>query len=194
MHSTNDLNDGYIGSGKRLWVSIKKHGELTHFRQILEFWPDRESLKKRERELVNEDLLSDPMCMNIALGGGSWDHCNRNSDLQREKNLKSQRARKHLRENDPEWNRCISGKISESLKQAYREGRKKVTIQSFEGKTHTEETKQKMRLKARNRTGDKNSSYGSKWMSRDGVSRKINSGEISSFLKEGWTFGRRMNA
>ena len=26
MHSTDDLNDKYIGSGKRLWYSINKYG------------------------------------------------------------------------------------------------------------------------------------------------------------------------
>lgn len=27
MHSTDNLDDGYVGSGKRLWNSIKKHGK-----------------------------------------------------------------------------------------------------------------------------------------------------------------------
>ena len=27
MHSTDNLNDGYIGSGKRLWHSIRKYGK-----------------------------------------------------------------------------------------------------------------------------------------------------------------------
>lgn len=27
MHSTDNLEDGYVGSGKRLWYSINKHGK-----------------------------------------------------------------------------------------------------------------------------------------------------------------------
>ncbi len=49
MHSTNDLNDGYQGSGKRLRYSINKHGRKAHTTEILEFLPDRESLRKKRK-------------------------------------------------------------------------------------------------------------------------------------------------
>ena len=70
MHSTHNLEDEYIGSGKRLWLSINKHGRDAHTKEILEFLPNRESLKAREKELVNESLLTDPLCMNLQIGGG----------------------------------------------------------------------------------------------------------------------------
>jgi hypothetical protein len=41
MHSTNDLNDGYMGSGKRLWFSINYHGKENHACEILEYCKDR---------------------------------------------------------------------------------------------------------------------------------------------------------
>jgi hypothetical protein len=41
MHSTNDLNDGYVGSGKRLWFSINYHGKENHACEILEYCKDR---------------------------------------------------------------------------------------------------------------------------------------------------------
>jgi hypothetical protein len=59
MHSTNELNDGYIGSGKRLWYSVRKYGKENFKCEILEFLPDRELLAVRERELVNEEILKD---------------------------------------------------------------------------------------------------------------------------------------
>ena len=69
MHSTNDLNDGYLGSGKYLWNSIKKYGKDNFKIEILEFLSDTEKLKVRERELVNEDMLKDDLCMNLTMGG-----------------------------------------------------------------------------------------------------------------------------
>ena len=69
MHSTDDLNDGYLGSGQRLSRSIKKHGRENHACEIVEFLPDRATLSLRESEIVSEKLLSDPMCLNMALGG-----------------------------------------------------------------------------------------------------------------------------
>ena len=69
MHSTSNLDDTYLGSGTRLWKSIKKHGKDNHKREILEFLLDRKALASREKELVNDSLICDPMCMNIMRGG-----------------------------------------------------------------------------------------------------------------------------
>ena len=69
MHSTDDLEDGYIGSGTRLWHSIKKYGRENFSIEILEFLSDRETLKKRESELITVEMLNDPMCMNLRTGG-----------------------------------------------------------------------------------------------------------------------------
>ncbi len=69
LHSTDDLNDGYFGSGQLLWKSIRKHGKEEHSKEILEFLPSRSAVKLREAELVNQKTLADPRCMNLAPGG-----------------------------------------------------------------------------------------------------------------------------
>jgi hypothetical protein len=56
MHSTDKLNDGYLGSGKILWYSRKKYGDENHPIEILEFCSTRAELKIREKQIVNEDL------------------------------------------------------------------------------------------------------------------------------------------
>lgn len=77
MHSTDDLEDGYLGSGQRLWKSINKHGKDKHSKEILEFLPTRKELRDREREIVNEKLLDNKLCMNLCLGGnGGFDTVN----------------------------------------------------------------------------------------------------------------------
>ena len=70
LHSTDDMDDGYMGSGKWIRRSLNKHGVSAHTKEILEFLPSRASLTAREAEVVNEQLLSDPRCMNIVPGGG----------------------------------------------------------------------------------------------------------------------------
>lgn len=69
MHSTDNLDDNYIGSGMRLWHSINKYGRENHICEKLEFFDTREKLKQKEIDFVNEDLLKDPMCMNLMKGG-----------------------------------------------------------------------------------------------------------------------------
>ena len=69
MHSTDDLNDGYIGSGKKLWYSIKKYGKENFKIEYLEFFKNRKLLIEAEKKIVNNELIKDPLCLNLKLGG-----------------------------------------------------------------------------------------------------------------------------
>jgi hypothetical protein len=69
MHSTDVLDDKYLGSGKQLQWSLKKHGKDSHRREILEHCENREALVVREKNVVNHHLLADDRCMNLAIGG-----------------------------------------------------------------------------------------------------------------------------
>lgn len=191
MHSTDDLNDGYIGSGKRLWYSIQKHGKAAHVCTILEHFPDRVSLKRREREIIDERMLGDTQCMNLRLGGeGGFDHVNSDSEIQKAKNLKSQIAMKTLAETDPEWASRRSEKHRINMKESYRSGDRVVPkgfSQAFRGKKHTEETLQKLRNKPK-LLGNKNGSFGSRWMTDPTtlVSKKISADRIEAMKVLGW--------
>lgn len=69
IHSTNNLDDGYLGSGTRLKKSIQYHERKSHEREILEFFETREDALIKEFDIVNEVLLKDPKCMNLTIGG-----------------------------------------------------------------------------------------------------------------------------
>jgi len=69
MHSTDDLDDGYLGSGVRLTRSVKKYGKDQHVRSILEVLPTRTAASEREKELITEELRKDPFCLNCGPGG-----------------------------------------------------------------------------------------------------------------------------
>ena len=74
MHSTDNLDDGYIGSGSELSKSIKKYGKNNHFKEIIGFTNNRSSLSNREKEIIDESMLSNPLCMNLAKGGNGGDY------------------------------------------------------------------------------------------------------------------------
>ena len=42
MHSTSNLDDGYLGSGNRLKLAVRKHGKENFIREILEYCESRE--------------------------------------------------------------------------------------------------------------------------------------------------------
>lgn len=69
IHSTNDLNDGYMGSGVLLKHSIKKHGVENHKHEILEFVSNRKMLSEVEKGVLTMEILKDPKCLNIKEGG-----------------------------------------------------------------------------------------------------------------------------
>lgn len=68
-HITNNLDDGYIGSGKALTASIKKYGKECFVREILFELPSEELMNLKEKELVTEELVNDSNCYNMTLGG-----------------------------------------------------------------------------------------------------------------------------
>lgn len=70
VHSTNNLDDGYLGSGKILKRSIRKHGADYHALEILAFHKSRKDALLAESVLVTKETLNDPQCMNIIVGGG----------------------------------------------------------------------------------------------------------------------------
>ena len=98
MHSTDNLDDAYLGSGLKLTRSILKYGKEAHTKEILFFESNREMLRKREREIVNEGMLADPLCLNLALGGSGPPEC---TDDYRNKiskaNLGKKRTEEHRR-------------------------------------------------------------------------------------------------
>ena len=69
VHSTDDIEDGYLGSGQRIKASIKKHGQDSFIKQILSSHLTREDAILEETRLVNIQLLSDPKCLNLIVGG-----------------------------------------------------------------------------------------------------------------------------
>lgn len=138
LHSTNNLEDGYFGSGQVLWKSIKKYGKQMHTMEILEFLPDRKTLKDREREIVNEDLLKDPLCMNICLGG----QCRNNlSDKQRKFISKKLQGRTLSEEHKAKLSE-IAKAMTDEVKQKISAGGKKRFTSVENRKEHGEKIKQ----------------------------------------------------
>ena len=71
IHSTNDLNDGYIGSGYLLWKSIDKHG-LNNFKcENLKIFKSREKLLRAERIWVNQKFIELDNNYNMVVGGSN---------------------------------------------------------------------------------------------------------------------------
>ena len=192
MHSTDNLEDGYLGSGKILKYSVNKHGDENHIKEILEFLPSREALKLREKEIVDESLLVHPLNMNLKYGGeGGFDHLNTPSNIQHKVsasilggNAFSKKCKSDKRFLDAFKATCVKtrGKLQAN---GLIQKPKKFT---FAGKQHTPQAKQKM--SAADRTGEKNSQYGSCWVSDGMKPIKIRKEQLDEYLLNGYSKGR----
>jgi len=70
VHSTNDLRDGYKGSGSFLFKAIKKYGSKNFQVDILKFHKTQDDAYLEELSLVNEDWVKRKDTYNITVGGG----------------------------------------------------------------------------------------------------------------------------
>jgi len=189
MHSTDNLEDGYLGSGTRLRYSINKHGAKNHVREILEFTDSREELKKREKEIVNLNEIAKEECMNLTVGGeGGF-----TPEQQRLNAYKSHARQKILKENDLEWVDKKRKALSENNKKAYDEGRReRFYFYDWNGKNHSDEAKKKIGEKnSELQKGSGNSQYGTCWITRDGENKKIKKQELEAYTQQGWEKGRK---
>lgn len=190
MHSTDNLNDGYFGGGKRIKNSVKKHGKDAHRKEILEFFENRDLLRNREIELVNEELLNDPMCMNIKLGGEGWcclgiriggDGWKKANSLWNDPDYRikmSEISKKRWEDIDYRKN------ISEKNK-----GRK-----TWDGKNHSDYSKKKMSESSKGKgLGNMNSQFGKIWIYNDLLkeNKKINFSDYYLF-ENNWNRGLKM--
>lgn len=190
MHSTDNIEDGYFGSGKRLRYSINKYGVENHKREILEFVDSRNELIKREREIVSLNEIAKEECMNLMVGGkggfiGVNQQIKRSVDANKKLNFKLK--------NDIEFRNDWLSKVSIGVKKAISEGRIMTwkTTYNWKGKKHSESTKKKISNSAKgNGVGESNSQYGTFWVVKDGVNKKIKKEELDIFTKEGWNRGR----
>jgi hypothetical protein len=69
QHATEDLDDGYLGSGVSLLESIKKYDKENFIKNILYVFDNETDMNAKEIELVDEDFLSDPLVLNRQSGG-----------------------------------------------------------------------------------------------------------------------------
>ena len=177
-HQTQNLEDGYMGSGRLLQKQFQEYGMQWFKKEILHVFDTEEEMNQMEAELVDID---DPKSLNLCPGGkGGWGYINTNRDF-KEHNQKLADARDYSKTN---WNKTPEQRqrLSESLKRAWAEDPTRFHIPNTTGFKHSEETKAKMSVAG---SGKNNSQFGSFWIT-NGTENKKCRGEIP----EGWYKGR----
>jgi len=96
-HQTKDLNDGYMGSGKRLTLAIEKYGIENFEKEILFVFDNEIEMNEKEAELVSEEFVKKDTNYNLCPGGkGGWGYVNSSGKNLRTGMVHSEEARSKM--------------------------------------------------------------------------------------------------
>jgi hypothetical protein len=204
VHSTQNMNDGYMGSGKVIRTAIEKYGLGNFTKVILEQFDTSAAMYAREKEIVTKDFLGRTDVYNLRCGGtGGFDYLNDGSD---EHIARTKRARAAVSsEGISKRQKVIAatfaaerrGMFSDEVHSSH-ELRKvgvynPIVNEQARIKARSEQAIEKRKAtfaKISHQTGNKNSQFDTMWIT-DGVSnKKIKRTDV---LPELWVRGRTKN-
>lgn len=233
IHSTDNLEDGYMGSGCRLKKAMKIFGKENFKKEIIKYFETREKASEYEALMVTENLVRNEECYNIKCGGdyglttgtilvkdkeGKFmrvtldDERYKNGELvnfmvglvsafdKEEKKYKLIECKEYY-SNKERYITYTNGLITVKDKnnktlqvsiddERYKNGE---LIPIWAGRKHTKESKIKMsetHKKNHHQQGEKNSNYGTCWITKDEINKKIKKEDLSSYISNGWKIGR----
>lgn len=185
IHSTNNLDDEYMGSSKYIKKDFDIFGIENFQKEIIVDYPSRKEASDHEVKILTKELLQNPMCYNLSAAGINW-KIRYPSEEQKNKTSNSLKGRTFTPEH--------LEKLSKSARK-YRTNEEKEHLRIINtGKKHTEKTKHKMsetrkgrvcKLETRKKIsekqmGDKNHRFGKKhteeWKQEQSKRRKGRSG------------------
>ena len=146
QHQTENIDDGYMGSGIRIIRAIKKYGVENFEKTILFDCSSIEEMNAKEAEIVNEDFIARDDVYNIIEGGenGSWQKVHQ-QNLHRLGGINAMKKNKieHRRIWADFWN-SLSIEEKNQWRQKHPKAMHNQSPFCWKGKHHSEQTKKKM--------------------------------------------------
>jgi len=195
-HKTENIEDGYMGSGLLLKRAIKKHGIENFIKDVLFECSSEEEMYKKEAEIVNEDFLKKNV-YNLKEGGnGGWKTVNKNGLNLYGKN--GENGKKNLLPTAKIKDLLIKRGSWDKYKQSVSNGLKEKIQRDghwWVGKKHKKSSKKKIgKASSINQKGKLNSQYGTCWIHslKEKKSIRIKKEDVNKFIVDGWIKGRKM--
>lgn len=182
IHSTNNLNDGYMGGGTLLRRAQKKYGKNNFIKEIIAYYTTRKEASDHEHRVVTVELIELDECYNLRVGGenqcypsistrelmskaatgennGFWGKKHSEETIEKLKNIngKSFLGKKHTDETKRKLSESRKGKSSPNKGKKCPEHVKEAISKANAGRKHSNEAKAKM---SQSRVGEKNHFYG----------------------------------
>lgn len=120
VHSTNNISDGYLGSGLLIKKAIRKYGKGNFKKEILKTFNNRSDLMLYEKSIITEDVIIDKNSYNLSLGGygGGYTSWYENlNEIERESHknkIRNTIIKKY--QDDPTYKKRISESVKRAMK------------------------------------------------------------------------------
>ena len=191
-HQTKDLTDDYMGSGKQLKRAQAKHGIENFKKEILFQFDNEAEMNAKEAELVTEEFCLREDTYNLCPGGrGGFGYINSITTREHWSRLaKTTNAKRSAKiANDELYRSKIKTLASANFTSESASSKRKVSCPNgtFYNKTHSDEAKKKIGEANSKLVGEKNSQFGTMWITDGQTNKKIKKIDI---IPEGWYNGR----
>jgi hypothetical protein len=192
MHQTKKLNDGYLGSGKRLKYAVAKYGKNNFIKRFLYIFLDKQSMIDKEKEIVTEEFCSREDTYNIAVGGKGgfsffWRGMTKEEIVEHNSKISPYGTPEHIEKYGIGNSYGLENLRNHNLKVSLG-----LRSNGFKNKIHSKETKLKMSESSKKSgLGSKNSQFGTMWITNGIINKKVK--KDLYILEEGWYKGRTLN-
>jgi len=124
-HQTENINDGYYGSGKAIKNAIKKYGKENFKKEVLFVLDSEEEMNNKEKEIITEEFVLREDTYNLGVGGEGGPHFKGKKH--------SVETRKKIGQTEKCFSKEARQKISENNKKRIvkKETCKKISIQKY---------------------------------------------------------------
>lgn len=197
VHKTDNLDDGYMGSGKIIRHAIEKYGIDNFDKRIIQIFDNSEDMFAAEAAIVNEEFLLRDDVYNLRKGGtGGFDYINANKlngfcDLDVAK-LGREKANSVLEEKYGfDWRTHIAKNANS--KEAQLKRKETIELRGIKFSTahmQTPEVIEKRKISVKlngSHVGEKNSQYGRRWATNGEIVIRLERGEA---LPSGFSYGK----
>lgn len=150
VHSTDNLNDNYKGTGKALKSAFKKYGKNSFIVEIIEFYDSRFIASEAEKHLITNADLNNPMCYNLNPGG---DNCSGGHSESTKLKISAKSSGKNNGMFGKKHSQTTRNKLAGFKNRRHTIETKKLLSEARIGIKHSEETKRKIGLAHKGKTG-----------------------------------------
>lgn len=152
-HSTENLEDGYLGSGDLLKQAIQKYGKENFKREIIRTFETEEDAYLFEKSLIEDWMIESENCYNLKEGGKGVGSGSNHPWFGKKHSPQTLETLSNLKRNPETIEKIASSNRGKKRSEEFRMSRRLAQT----GKRHSEETKRKM---SSSHAGDKHPMYG----------------------------------